>query len=191
MQNLLDPSTTNPIHPNLTLQDCEVLPLIEAILFAAARDVTLAELCDSLGITDKGIVIELVKRLMYLYESRPSGLTVRETGPGMYALGPKAELFSKVTVFMRNDLLDPNELRTLAFIAYKQPITRAQLRKLRSSAPKHLPKLMDLEFVQLEYMNDNEVLSTTAKFANYFGLSPDSIDIKEILGAFLDTQESD
>jgi chromosome segregation and condensation protein ScpB len=191
LQNLLDQTAVGPNSSDFTLHDGEVLPLIEAILFTAVRDVTLAEICEGLGISDKQKVMNLVKRLMNLYESRPSGLMIRETVPGKFVLSPKTELMAKITVFMRDDLLDPNELRTLALIAYQQPITRVQLRKLRSSAPKYLPKLIDLEFVRFEHLNEEEVLLTTGKFADYFGLSPDATDIKEILGAFLDNQESD
>ena len=191
MQNQLDITEASPGALDLSSTEGEYLSLIEAILFTASRDVTIEEIASTLGIPEKDRVKRLLAQLTQLYKSRQAGLIIRETLAGTFVMSPKSELMPRISGFMRDDLLDPSELRTLAIIAFKQPITRTQLRKERSNSSKHVPKLLNLGFITIERSNKGDVFCTTPKFADYFGLSPDASDIKEILGAFVEIQDND
>ena len=61
-------------------------------------------------------------------------------------------------------------MKTLAFIAYKQPISQAVVVKYRNNkAYDHLKLLFDEGFIKKEPKGRSFVLTTTTKFIEYFG----------------------
>ncbi|NBX43552.1 MAG: SMC-Scp complex subunit ScpB [Gammaproteobacteria bacterium] len=63
-------------------------------------------------------------------------------------------------------------LETLALIAYRQPITRAEIESVRGVAvnPNIVKTLMERDWVRVVVPGHPELLGTTKEFLNYFGL---------------------
>ncbi|HMF34259.1 MAG TPA: SMC-Scp complex subunit ScpB [Candidatus Lokiarchaeia archaeon] len=177
---------------DLTLTESDAIQCIEAQLFATTRELTLEEIAGGVGLPDLDYVRILIGKLMLLYKSRGGALMVRETLSGAYIMSPRDEVMPFVEDFTQGDLLDIAELRTLALIAYEQPMAKKDLKKRRSGSAPHVKKLAKLGFITIETRDGkDEWLSTTSKFADYFNLSPDPVDIKELLGVFLVVPETE
>lgn len=77
--------------------------------------------------------------------------------------------------------LSQGELKTLAVVAYYQPITQADIVKIRGNrAYEHLSRLEGLGLVSSEPSGVTKLLTTTARFKDYFG-EVDAKDARDLL----------
>lgn len=110
----------------------ELVALAEALIFVADEPVTtklLAEVLDEDRDTVKAAIDELVRE----YESRESGLQIREIAGG-WQLATRTELHEDVRKFLKtrpSAKLSLASLETLAVIAYKQPVTVPEILEIR------------------------------------------------------------
>ncbi len=73
-------------------------------------------------------------------------------------------------------------MRTLAFIAYKQPVTQAYVTKVRGKlAYQHIRKIVEMGLISEEKLGNTKVLRTTEAFADYFNLSHNLSAMKQQL----------
>jgi segregation and condensation protein B len=106
--------------------------LVEAILFASGEPVRPADVAAAFG-TDAGLVRDAIEDLARSYEERGSGLEIRQSGGG-YRIYTRGELASDVGHFAssaRIGKLSRAALETLAIIAYRQPVTRGEITRVR------------------------------------------------------------
>ncbi len=110
----------------------ELVALAEALIFVADEPVTtklLAEVLDEERDSVKAAIEELVRE----YESRESGLQIREIAGG-WQLATRTELHEDVRKFLKtrpSAKLSLASLETLAVIAYKQPVTVPEILEIR------------------------------------------------------------
>ena len=104
---------------------------LEAVLFAAGEPVSVAELADLLQL-DKPQVWELVSELKQSYEAESRGLMLRETA-GCFQLVTKPVYYNVLLGLGRKKevKLTNASLETLAIVAFKQPVTRAEMEAIR------------------------------------------------------------
>ena len=104
---------------------------LEAVLFAAGEPLSVAELAQCLQL-DKPQVWELLSSLEHCYEEEGRGLMLRQIGEG-YQLVTKPEHYALVSNLSRKKevKLTNAAMETLAIIAFKQPITRAEMEAIR------------------------------------------------------------
>lgn len=104
---------------------------LEALLFAAGEPVSVAELADLLQL-EKPQVWELVSELKQSYEAESRGLMLRETA-GCFQLVTKPVYYSILLGLGRKKevKLTNASLETLAIVAFKQPVTRAEMEAIR------------------------------------------------------------
>lgn len=104
---------------------------LEAVLFAAGEPVSVAELADLLQL-EKPQVWELVSELKKSYEAESRGLMLRETA-GCFQLVTKPVYYSILLGLGRKKevKLTNASLETLAIVAFKQPVTRAEMEAIR------------------------------------------------------------
>jgi segregation and condensation protein B len=152
--------------------------VIEAALLAAARPLPLSDLAQLFEESDRPDTDTLRAALAQLeadYEGR--GIEIKETASGVrvqvrtaYA-GEVARLWPERPQRYSRALLE-----TLALIAYRQPITRAEIESVRGVAvnPNILKTLMERNWVRVVGHRDvpghPELLGTTRDFLDYFGL---------------------
>jgi segregation and condensation protein B len=162
------------------------LEIIEAALFAAGRAVSLEKLTKITGKTKK-TVLAAVQELMEAYSSRKCGLEIIDLGD-RYVMQVKPEYSELMREIAPKELSTPR-LRTLAIIAYHQPLLQSNLIEMRGSgAYEHIRDLIERGFVESVSYGRSRQLSTTSLFADYFGLKRN--DPKVIKGKILELLKS-
>jgi segregation and condensation protein B len=79
-------------------------------------------------------------------------------------------------------LLTAGPMRTLSFIAYRQPVTQSYLAKVRGSLTySHVRQLRETGLIAEERLGRTKVLRTTPNFADYFNLSHDLTSMRKQL----------
>ena len=150
------------------------LALLEAALYVAGRPLDLKTLGSVIKTRSKGKVQRLAKALMEEYKSRDTALEILELEGERFVLQLKAEYTPKVRRLATRPLLSRGPLKTLSYVAYRQPVLQPQVIDVRGHhAYGHLRQLEDLDLITRERAGRTKVIRTTEFFADYFGLSHD------------------
>ena len=107
-------------------------PVVEAILFATPEPVRAHDIASAFGASTDDVA-DVVARLRAAYEERGSGLEIRQIGDA-YRIYTKPELADAVGHFAnraRVGRLSRPALETLSIIAYRQPVTRGEISRVR------------------------------------------------------------
>lgn len=158
------------------------LALLEAALYVAGRPLELNELCSVLKTRSKNKVKKLAKKLIQDYTSRETALEILELKDERYVLQLKAEFTPHVKRLVNRPLLSMGPLKTLSYIAYRQPVSQKRVVDVRGHhAYGHIRILKEMGLVASERSGRSTVLKTTEYFADYFGLSHDTTAMKKEL----------
>ena len=152
--------------------------VIEAALLAAARPVPVSELSQIFDEHSRPTPKQLRAALAELekdYEGR--GVVIRETANG-FRFQVRTEFAQEVSRLWpdRPKKYTRALLETLALIAYRQPITRAEIENVRGVGvnPEIVKTLMERNWVRVvghrEVPGRPELLGTTDEFLDYFSL---------------------
>ena len=168
------------------MQDAEktrhCLALVEAALYVAGRPLDLNELCSVLGTRSKKKAKKFVNTLMQEYSARNTALEILELKDERYVLQLKADFTPLVKKFVHRPLLSSGPLKTLSYIAYRQPISQKRVVGVRGQhAYGHIKLLKDMGLVVAERSGRSMTLRTTDYFADYFGLTQDTASMKKEL----------
>jgi segregation and condensation protein B len=160
--------------------DKSTVRIVEAILFASPEPITPAKIARAAGVGVRR-VRDAIFLLQEEYKTKDTALEVIEVG-GKYAMRVKPEYHTYVERFRGLDM-ERGILRTLAVIAVKQPVKLSEVAKLRGNrCYEHVKKLEELGFIQVEKSGKTKIITTTKKFAEYFGLkAADPEYVKEFL----------
>jgi segregation and condensation protein B len=175
-----------------------IIPHIEALIFASDRPLTPVDITElinnAFGFMEDKITMEQVETSIegikekYLSEFYPFEL--RESGGGWQFLTKKD--FHKTVAQLNGEKflkrLSNAALETLAIIAYKQPITKAEIESIRGvSSDYSIQKLLEKELIVITGRNEELpgkplVYATSKNFMDYFGLnSPEDLPkLKEV-----------
>ena len=155
--------------------------VIEAALFASGRTLTPRELADLSGLSEER-ARSLADDLAEEYKARDSGLEIKRIGEG-YCMQVRFGLAGRVLSFAPKEIEAPL-IRTLAIIAYKQPIKQSVLVDIRGNKSyDHVKELEKRGLINAEKFSRTKLLTTTRGFADYFGIS--SCDPQAIRRALL------
>lgn len=147
---------------------------VEAALYAAGMPLDAEQLAKAAGISSLRKAVAIARDIARSVNSSMRALEVVEYPGPRFAMQLKPEYNGVAKRFATRPLLSKAALRTLSYIAYFQPISGSELVLRRSSAAyKHLRELEDVGFVMSERQGRSRVYRTTARFAEYFGLSTD------------------
>jgi segregation and condensation protein B len=160
------------------MSDAYLKNVIEAALLAAARPVSVSELQQIFDEQSRPTTKEMraiLETLSADYEGR--GVTIRETANG-FRFQVRSEFSQEVSRLWpdRPKKYSRALLETLALIAYRQPITRAEIENVRGVAvnPEIVKTLMERNWVRVVGHRDvpghPELLGTTSEFLDYFSL---------------------
>ena len=154
---------------------------ISAILFAMGDSVELAKLSEAIGYSVEEVK-EIIAKMKSKYErNKDFGLTIVELDDSVQMCS-KTEMYEyliKVAKIPRNMHLSDTALETLSIIAYKQPVTRAEVEKIRGVSCDHpINKLLEYglitELGRLNAPGRPLLFGTTEQFLRSFGVK--SID---------------
>jgi segregation and condensation protein B len=165
--------------------------LLEALVFLSAEPIKLASLAKTVEV-DKTIARELLDELILDYQEREGGFHLREIA-GLYQFISSDKYHERLGVIFkekRRETLSRSNLDTLAIVAYKQPITLAEIDEIRGvSSRAMVANLMSKKLVkpvgQKEVPGRPTLYGTTNDFLIHFGLSkladlPSPVDVKEL-----------
>ncbi len=166
------------------------LALVEAALYVAGRPLNLNDLCAVLGSRSKKKAKHFVTLLMQEYAARNTALEILELKDERYVLQLKADFTPLVKKFVNKPLLSSGPLKTLSYIAYRQPISQKRVIEVRGQhAYGHVKLLKEMGLIAAERSGRSMSLRTTDYFADYFGLTQDTVtmkkDLKRIFGEAL------
>lgn len=149
---------------------------IEAILFAMGESVEAGRIAAALEITIED-VRRLTGEMMDRYEAEDRGIRIVELN-GAYQLCTKTELYDyliRVGKQPKRHVLTDVLLETLSIIAYKQPITKVEIEKIRGVSCDHaVNKLVEYNLVcelgRLDAPGRPLLFGTTEEFLRSFGV---------------------
>ena len=158
------------------------LRLLEAALYVAGRPLNLNELCSVLNTRSKNKTKKYTKMLMQEYSARNTALEILELKDERYVLQLKADFTPLVKKLVNRPLLSSGPLKTLSYIAYRQPISQKRVIQVRGQhAYGHVKLLRDMGLVAAERSGRSMTLRTTDYFADYFALTHDTATMKREL----------
>ena len=151
--------------------------IIESILYAAGREVSIKELMSVLEAESKDI-IETVNEMKEEYEKENRGIQIINVD-GAYQLCTKKENYDYICqVFDKRAKLQLSQavMETLSIIAYNPRITRAEIEAIRGvGSDGIIYKLLDYNLIEetgkLDAPGRPGTFSTTKEFLKMFGLS--------------------
>ena len=156
--------------------------LLEAALYVAGRPLDLRTLGSIIKTRSKRKVQRLVSILMEEYKNRETALEILELEDKRFVLQLKAEYSPQVQRLSIRPLLSKGPLKTLSYIAYRQPVLQPQVVDVRGHhAYGHLRQLESMGLISRERIGRTRLLRTTGFFADYFGLSHDLRTMKRQL----------
>ncbi len=155
------------------------LALLEAALYVAGRPLDLKALGSVIGTRSRRKTRRLARMLIKKYRNRETALEVLELEDRRFVLQLKAEYTPKVRRLSIRPLLTKGPLKTLSYIAYRQPVLQTKVIEVRGShAYGHLKELESRGLILREKAGRTKMLRTTKFFADYFGLSHNTRTMK-------------
>lgn len=160
------------------LESEDLQKIIETLLFITDRPVKVSRLVDVIENTNAKEVREAITKLQDMYAVRGSAIQIMEIAGG-YQMCTKPEYGRWVRRLYNEKMttrLSNAALETLAIIAYKQPLTRAEMEGIRGvDVAGPLEKLLDRGLVRVVGRKDTighpMVYGTTDEFLRMFGLN--------------------
>lgn len=159
------------------MDSTEIKAIIEGLLFISGEEgIDETQIVDVLQV-DPNSVSKLINELINEYNSQARGMQIVKLA-GVYQLTTKqehAQFFKRLINAPSSATLSQAALESLAIIAYRQPITRAEIEEIRgvkSERPlqtlvaKHLIK----EVGRVEGTGRAILYGTTKEFLDHFGL---------------------
>ncbi len=143
--------------------------ILEAALFMSPKPLNIDELKQIALIDSRVETKVLLEELISFYNSRKSSLEIVDLPVG-YQMRIKKQYEDFVSHLATDSMFSKGVMKTLALIAYKQPIEQALVVKYRNNkAYDHLKILFENGFLKKEPKGRTCVLTTTTKFIEYFG----------------------
>ena len=163
--------------------------IIESILFVSGNEVAINDISEKLGVSDEEVLLT-ARELQNKYDLETSGINLLIFNNKLQFCSNPANGLSVETVLnpIKERELSKSMLETAAIIAYKQPVTRAELDQIRGvNSDYALQSLMKLEVVEVVGRKDAIgkplLYGTTDKFLKRFQISSlDELpDVNEIM----------
>jgi len=158
------------------------MALLEAALFVAGRPLDVNELCQVIGSRSKKKAQKYTDTLIQEYNARNTALEILALKDERYVLQVKAEYTHLIQKLVNRPLLSSGPLKTLSYIALRQPISQKRVIDVRGQhAYGHIKELKERRLIQAEKSGRSMALKTTGDFADYFGLPNDITEMKKNL----------
>ena len=154
----------------------KVQAVIEAVLFAMGDSVEMSKLVHVLEM-DAEEIKKIIEEMNSQYKKENRGIYILELEDS-YQLCTKPELYEyliKVAKAPRKYVMSDTLLETLSIIAYKQPVTRIEVEKIRGVSCDHaINRLLEFNLIQelgrLDAPRRPLLFGTTEEFLRTFGV---------------------
>lgn len=150
--------------------------IIEAVLFTMGKSVELLQLSAAIG-QDEETAKQVVKKLQKKYDKEKRGIQIIELETS-YQMSTRAiyyENLIRVAATPKKQVLTEVALETLSIIAYKQPVTKLEIEKIRGVKSDHaVNRLVEYNLVyevgRLDAPGRPALFGTTEEFLRRFGI---------------------
>lgn len=151
--------------------------LIEALLFTATEPLRIKDIKKVTELSP-GKIKEVIEKLTAEYDKEDRGVELLEINDG-YQLQTKPDYESYINELHKPDMnnrLTQASLETLTIVAYKQPVTRAEIEDIRGVNVQNPLKTLQkrglvVELGRKETIGNPIIYGTSDKFLEYLGLS--------------------
>ncbi len=150
--------------------------IVESVIFGADVPLSLDRLCDLLPEYDRDAIRESLRDLVALHEERRGGIQlVNVAGGWQFRTPPSLQQYVARTVRSKAARFSPSSLETLAIVAYRQPVTRAEVEYLRGvDCGGVLRTLLERRLIRIMGKKDIPgrplIYGTSREFLEVFGL---------------------
>ncbi len=157
--------------------------ILEALLFSADEPLTLEKISGVLSLVSPDEIKVVIDQLNQKYDDNGHSFRIREIGGGfqVYTLPEYALWIENLWEKTRWQRLSRAALETLAIVAYRQPIVKAQIDKIRGVlSDGTLRTLLERNLIQIKGREKSPgrplLYQTTEKFLSFLGIN----DLKEL-----------
>jgi segregation and condensation protein B len=154
----------------------ELMAAVEAILFAMGDAVEVVDIAKALCQTS-GRILDIAKKLEARYEENHSGIMIQrfDNALQMSTRGEQYKNLVRIARVPKKLTLSDSVIETLSIIAYRQPITKAEVEQIRGvSSDYAINKLISYDLVQELGRKDAPgrplLFGTTEQFLRSFGV---------------------
>ena len=177
--------------PELT-KTKDKIALIEAALYVTGKPLDLKTLGSVIGMRSEDKIREAARELMAGYLKDGGAIEVIELSDGRFIMQLKPQYAPQVKRLATRQLLTPGPMKTLSFIAYKQPVTQSYVAKVRGNLSySHIKLLQEMGLIDQEKLGRTKMLRTTPNFADYFNLNHDLQTMKKQLERIFEDLKSE
>lgn len=150
--------------------------VIEAVLFTMGDSVEISKLADVIEENVK-TTKEILKELAKEYEAQERGISLMQFDDAVQ-LSTKSDMYEyliKIAKAPRKMVLTDTVIETLSIIAYKQPVTRIEIERVRGVSCDHaINKLLEYDLItelgRLDAPGRPLLFGTTEQFLRCFGV---------------------
>ena len=150
--------------------------IVEAVLFTMGESVELRQLAAAIG-EGEDIARQTVEALRETYDKEKRGIQIIELD-NSYQMCTRAEYYEnliQVAATPKKHVLSDVVLETLSIIAYKQPVTKMEIEKIRGVKSDHaVNRLIEYNLVyevgRLDAPGRPALFATTEEFLRRFGI---------------------
>ena len=180
--------------PDISQPDQEITTtvesVVEAVLFASDESLTEARLAN-IAETSAKQIRQHIKNLNDKYQANNNAFRIEQIAGGyqMLTLSPYNHWLKKLLRARSDNKLSPAAMETLAIIAYKQPVMRADIEAIRGVAVGEVIRSLSYKGLvkivgRAEVLGRPMLYGTTKKFLEVFGLNtlkdlPKAQELKE------------
>src|SRR5213596_2317463 len=166
--------------------------LCEAALYVSGRPLDFKTIGSVIGARSEEKIRSIARAIAERYAKLDSPVQVLELPDGRFVMQLRPEFAKHVRKLSNRPLLTPGPLRTLSFIALRQPIPQSHVVRVRGKlAYQHVKQLKEMDLISYDKLGRSRVLRTTTTFADYFNLNHDpALMKKELKNVFDITEES-
>jgi segregation and condensation protein B len=169
----------------------EKLAILEALIFASETPLTPERAADVLTDMEKKEILPLFEELGREYETRGGGiLLVQVAGGFQFRTRPEMATWIRKLKSARPAMLSPAALETLAVVAYRQPLVKSEIDRIRGvDVSGALKGLLEKKLVRIVGRKDVPgkpiIYGTTKRFLEVFNLKdlselPTLRDLKDL-----------
>ncbi|HIJ94678.1 MAG TPA: SMC-Scp complex subunit ScpB [Desulfuromonadales bacterium] len=154
----------------------ELSAILESMIFTSESALSVDRLCDLLTEFERGDIKSALTDLVNSYQERAGGFELVEVAGGwQFRTRPTFQSYIVRHIKTRSAKFSPSALETLAIIAYRQPVTRAEVEHLRGvDCGGVLKTLLEKHLVRILGKKDIPgrplIYGTSKEFLEIFGL---------------------
>ena len=144
--------------------------VVESVLFTMGQSVEIRQLAAALE-SDEETAIQAVERLKEKYDKRKAGMQIVRLDDS-YQMCSRVDYYEnliRVAATPKKQILSDVVMETLAIIAYKQPVTKADIEKIRGVKSDHAVNRL-VEYDLVYEAGRLALFATTEEFLRRFGV---------------------